>query len=107
MCRIDTFQNIFHGCVSLDQLYFNRPTSAFSDYRCPVPNLYLCGSGAHPGWDFLHSKTRSQTTPLKDRFYKKSLDLIVLGQERIQKIAGDPLEAFTSSIIDLFFFALC
>ena len=35
--------------MSLDQLYFCRPTSAMSGYCCPVSGLYLCGSGAHPG----------------------------------------------------------
>ncbi len=42
-------QNIFHGSMSLDQLYFSRPTMSHCDYRCPIPHLYLCGSGAHPG----------------------------------------------------------
>ncbi|NWJ07363.1 PYRD2 protein, partial [Crypturellus undulatus] len=41
--------NIFHGAMSLDQLYFTRPAPGYSAYRCPVPGLYLCGSGAHPG----------------------------------------------------------
>ncbi|KAM8806130.1 pyridine nucleotide-disulfide oxidoreductase domain-containing protein 2 [Eudromia elegans] len=41
--------NIFHGAMSLDQLYFARPAPAYSGYRSPVPGLYLCGSGAHPG----------------------------------------------------------
>lgn len=42
-------QNIFHGAMSLDQLYFARPAPSYSGYRSPVPGLYLCGSGAHPG----------------------------------------------------------
>nr|XP_047916594.1 pyridine nucleotide-disulfide oxidoreductase domain-containing protein 2 isoform X5 [Anser cygnoides] len=41
--------NIFHGGMSLDQLYFARPAPSYSGYRSPVPGLYLCGSGAHPG----------------------------------------------------------
>ncbi|XP_075390601.1 pyridine nucleotide-disulfide oxidoreductase domain-containing protein 2 [Tenrec ecaudatus] len=41
--------NIFHGAMSLDQLYFARPLPLHSSYRCPLPGLYLCGSGAHPG----------------------------------------------------------
>lgn len=41
--------NIFHGAISLDQLYFMRPVAAMSNYRTPVKGLYLCGSGAHPG----------------------------------------------------------
>ncbi|XP_067393116.1 pyridine nucleotide-disulfide oxidoreductase domain-containing protein 2 [Emydura macquarii macquarii] len=41
--------NIFHGAMSLDQLYFARPVPLYSGYRSPIPGLYLCGSGAHPG----------------------------------------------------------
>ncbi|MBN3295864.1 PYRD2 protein, partial [Amia calva] len=41
--------NIFHGAMSLDQLYLARPLPAFSNYRSPIKGLYLCGSGAHPG----------------------------------------------------------
>ncbi|XP_065528102.1 pyridine nucleotide-disulfide oxidoreductase domain-containing protein 2 isoform X1 [Lathamus discolor] len=41
--------NIFHGGMSLDQLYFARPAPSYSGYRSPIPSLYLCGSGAHPG----------------------------------------------------------
>uniref|UniRef100_A0A8B9NK35 Pyridine nucleotide-disulfide oxidoreductase domain-containing protein 2 n=1 Tax=Accipiter nisus TaxID=211598 RepID=A0A8B9NK35_9AVES len=41
--------NIFHGGMSLDQLYFARPVPSYSGYRSPIPGLYLCGSGAHPG----------------------------------------------------------
>ncbi|XP_029030879.1 pyridine nucleotide-disulfide oxidoreductase domain-containing protein 2 [Betta splendens] len=41
--------NIFHGSMSLDQLYLARPLPCLSDYRSPVKGLYLCGSGSHPG----------------------------------------------------------
>ncbi|XP_004625590.1 pyridine nucleotide-disulfide oxidoreductase domain-containing protein 2 isoform X1 [Octodon degus] len=41
--------NIFHGAMSLDQLYFARPMPLHSGYRSPLWGLYLCGSGAHPG----------------------------------------------------------
>lgn len=41
--------DIFHGALSLDQLWSNRPVMGYADYRTPVRNLYLCGSGAHPG----------------------------------------------------------
>ncbi|KAM9010592.1 pyridine nucleotide-disulfide oxidoreductase domain-containing protein 2 [Ara ararauna] len=41
--------NIFHGGMSLDQLYFARPAPFYSGYRSPIRSLYLCGSGAHPG----------------------------------------------------------
>ncbi|KAF6110998.1 pyridine nucleotide-disulfide oxidoreductase domain 2 [Phyllostomus discolor] len=41
--------NIFHGAMTLDQLYFARPVPLHASYRCPLRGLYLCGSGAHPG----------------------------------------------------------
>ncbi len=41
--------DIFHGQLSLDQLFSTRPVLGHADYRLPVPGLYLCGSGAHPG----------------------------------------------------------
>lgn len=41
--------DIMHGKLGLDQIYAMRPTSGAADYRMPVKNLYLCGSGAHPG----------------------------------------------------------
>uniref|UniRef100_A0A8C7CXU1 Pyridine nucleotide-disulfide oxidoreductase domain-containing protein 2 n=1 Tax=Oncorhynchus kisutch TaxID=8019 RepID=A0A8C7CXU1_ONCKI len=41
--------NIFHGAMSLDQLYLARPLPSLSDYRSPIKGLYLCGSGSHPG----------------------------------------------------------
>jgi len=41
--------NIFHGDLSLDQLFFMRPLPGWSQYRTPVNGLYLCGAGAHPG----------------------------------------------------------
>ncbi|XP_056148139.1 pyridine nucleotide-disulfide oxidoreductase domain-containing protein 2 [Lampris incognitus] len=41
--------NIFHGSMSLDQLYLARPLPSLSDYRSPIEGLYLCGSGSHPG----------------------------------------------------------
>jgi phytoene dehydrogenase-like protein len=41
--------DIFHGALSLDQLFSARPVLGHGNYRMPVPGLYLCGSGAHPG----------------------------------------------------------
>jgi phytoene dehydrogenase-like protein len=41
--------NIFHGEMSLDQMFSLRPAAGWARYRTPVPGLYLCGSGAHPG----------------------------------------------------------
>jgi phytoene dehydrogenase-like protein len=41
--------NIFHGDLRLEQLFFMRPVSGWSQYRTPVDGLYLCGAGGHPG----------------------------------------------------------
>lgn len=41
--------NIFHGELSLEQLFFLRPVPGYSDFTTPVRSLYMCGSGCHPG----------------------------------------------------------
>jgi phytoene dehydrogenase-like protein len=41
--------DIFHGALTLDQLWTARPMLGHADYRSPVKRLYLCGSGTHPG----------------------------------------------------------
>jgi phytoene dehydrogenase-like protein len=41
--------DIFHGALSLDQIFSARPMLGHARYRGPLPGLYLCGSGAHPG----------------------------------------------------------
>ena len=41
--------DIFHGALSLDQMFSARPTLGFGAYRGPFPGLYMCGSGTHPG----------------------------------------------------------
>ena len=41
--------NIFHGEMSLDQMFVLRPLAGWAKYRTPIRGLYLCGSGAHPG----------------------------------------------------------
>jgi phytoene dehydrogenase-like protein len=41
--------NIFHGEMSLDQMFVMRPVAGWARYRTPLEGLWLCGSGAHPG----------------------------------------------------------
>ena len=41
--------NIFHGDISLEQMFFMRPLPRWAHYRTPVANLWLCGAGTHPG----------------------------------------------------------
>jgi phytoene dehydrogenase-like protein len=41
--------DIFHGALTINQLFSARPMLGYADYRGPLPGLYHCGSGAHPG----------------------------------------------------------
>ena len=41
--------DIFHGALTLDQLWSARPVLGYADYRAPIKRLYLCGAGTHPG----------------------------------------------------------
>ncbi len=44
-----TTGHIFHGELTLDQIFTMRPLLDWARYRTPVAGLYLCGSGTHPG----------------------------------------------------------
>src|ERR1700722_6779440 len=41
--------HIFHGELALDQFFTMRPLLDWARYRTPIKNLYMCGSGTHPG----------------------------------------------------------
>jgi phytoene dehydrogenase-like protein len=41
--------HIFHGELALDQFFTMRPLLDWAKYNTPIKNLYLCGSGTHPG----------------------------------------------------------
>ena len=41
--------HIFHGELSADQLFWQRPAPHWADYRTPIRGLYQCGSSTHPG----------------------------------------------------------
>jgi phytoene dehydrogenase-like protein len=41
--------DIFHGQLDLNQLFSARPMLGHGDYRGPLPGLYMCGAGTHPG----------------------------------------------------------
>ena len=41
--------HIFHGELALDQFFTMRPLLDWARYKTPIENLYLCGSGTHPG----------------------------------------------------------
>jgi phytoene dehydrogenase-like protein len=41
--------DIFHGALDLGQMFSARPMLGHANYRGPIPGLYMCGSGTHPG----------------------------------------------------------
>ncbi len=41
--------HIFHGELTADQLFWQRPTPQYADYRTPIAGVYQCASSSHPG----------------------------------------------------------
>ena len=41
--------HIFHGEIALDQYFVTRPLLGWARYETPIRQLFLCGSGTHPG----------------------------------------------------------
>jgi len=41
--------HLYHGELALDQIFFMRPLPGWARYHTPIKNLFLCGSGTHPG----------------------------------------------------------
>ena len=50
--------NIFQGELALHQLFFLRPSPAWSNYRTPIRRYYQCGSGTHPGGGIMGASGR-------------------------------------------------
>jgi phytoene dehydrogenase-like protein len=51
--------NIFQGELSLHQMFFLRPSPAWSRYRTPIEGLWQCGSGTHPGGGVMGASGRN------------------------------------------------
>jgi phytoene dehydrogenase-like protein len=51
--------NIFHGELTLEQLFFLRPAPGWAQYRTPIRNLYMCGSATHPGGGIMGAPGRN------------------------------------------------
>ena len=45
--------------AQIDQLFSLRPLLGWARYRSPIANLYLCGSGAHPGGGVMGASGRN------------------------------------------------
>jgi phytoene dehydrogenase-like protein len=56
--------NIFQGAMPLHQLFAFRPVPGWSDYRTPVPGLYVCGAAAHPGGGVMGACGRNAATEI-------------------------------------------
>jgi len=70
-------QNIFHGSLRLDQLYFARPIRPCESHPAlpatPVAGLFLCGSGCHPGGGVMGVPGRLAAQHVLDARKKKAL----------------------------------
>jgi len=51
--------NIFHGELTLEQLFFMRPLPGWARYRTPVRGLYMCGASTHPGGGIMAAPGRN------------------------------------------------
>lgn len=68
--------DIFHGHMSLDQLWSARPVLGHGDYRSPIKGLYMCGSGTHPGGGVTGAPGHNAAREiLKDRPLRRRLGL--------------------------------
>jgi len=51
--------HVYHGELALDQLFSMRPMFGWARYRTPIPRLFLCGAGTHPGGDISGASGRN------------------------------------------------
>ena len=71
--------NIFHGELSLEQLFHMRPAPGYADYRTPIAGLYNGSSGTHagggvcgiPGWQAARAALADKK---RERFRRKVSD---------------------------------
>jgi phytoene dehydrogenase-like protein len=59
--------NIFQGELTLEQLFFLRPAPAWAQYTTPIRNLWMCGSGAHPGGGIMGAPGRNAALKILKR----------------------------------------
>jgi phytoene dehydrogenase-like protein len=69
--------NIMQGELSPDQMFSFRPIPGYGNYRTPIPGLYLCGSGTHPGGGVMGVPGRNASTVVvKDARRGRILDRV-------------------------------
>ncbi|XP_045789199.1 pyridine nucleotide-disulfide oxidoreductase domain-containing protein 2-like isoform X4 [Trifolium pratense] len=60
--------NIFHGAMGLDSLFLMRPIKGWSNHKTPIQDLYLCGSGSHPGGGVMGAPGRNAACVVLQEF---------------------------------------
>ena len=65
--------DIFHGALSLDQMFSARPMLGYGNYRGPLPGLYMCGSGTHPGGGVTGAPGHNAAREIISDFSRKKL----------------------------------
>lgn len=68
--------DIFHGALSLDQIFSARPMLGYANYRGPLPGLYMCGSGTHPGGGVTGAPGHNAAREILGDFRKKRLSRV-------------------------------
>lgn len=68
-----TSGHIFHGELTLEQLFFLRPVPGWAHYRTPVPNLWMCGASTHPGGCITGAPGRNAALELLQEWREGSL----------------------------------
>ncbi|MDB5457080.1 MAG: FAD-dependent oxidoreductase [Caulobacter sp.] len=73
--------DIMHGHMSLDQLWAARPVLGHASHRAPIPGLYMCGAGTHPGGGVSGNPGRNAAREiLRDRDPGMALKLALQGR---------------------------
>ncbi|MGO9135369.1 MAG: phytoene desaturase family protein [Methylovirgula sp.] len=65
--------DIFHGQLDLGQMFSARPMLGHADYRGPLPGLYMCGSGTHPGGGVTGAPGHNAAREILSDFRRKRL----------------------------------
>ena len=72
--------DIFHGQLSLDQMWSARPVLGHASHRAPIKGLYMCGAGTHPGGGVSGNPGRNAAREiLRDRSPLTALKLALTG----------------------------
>jgi phytoene dehydrogenase-like protein len=65
--------DIFHGALTLDQMFSARPMLGYGNYRGPLQGLYMCGAGTHPGGGVTGAPGHNAAREIIDDFRRRRL----------------------------------